>query len=66
MKQNIAVEPSENLLTIPEVAKALRVDSTTVRRWIGIGALDAVALPHARKRKAYRIKESVLARMLGA
>jgi len=54
----------ENLLTIREVAKRLRVDDTTVRRWITGGILDAVTLPHLNKRKGYRIKESVLDRLI--
>lgn len=66
MKQNITVEPTENLLTIREVAKALRVDDTTVRRWINMGAMEAVSLPHVRTRKQYRVKESTLNAMLKA
>jgi excisionase family DNA binding protein len=54
----------EKLLTVAEVAKRLRVDSTTCRRWITTGAMEAVALPHANKRQSYRIKESTLAAML--
>jgi excisionase family DNA binding protein len=54
----------EKLLTITEVAKRLRVDGTTVRRWIGNGVLEAVSLPHVNKRQSYRIKESTLDAML--
>ena len=50
----------DTLLTVAEVAKKVRCDSTTVRRWIKNGALEAVTLPHANKRCAYRIKQSTL------
>lgn len=48
------------LLTVAEVARQLRVDATTVRRWIVIGALEAVVLPHRGERQAYRIRRSAL------
>jgi excisionase family DNA binding protein len=50
----------EKLLTVQEVADWLRVDATTVRRWIQGGILDAVRLPHKGKRTAYRVKKSTL------
>jgi len=52
------------LLTVLEVAKALRVDSTTVRRWIHNGCLEALELPRIGKRKAYRIEYVELAKIL--
>ena len=57
---------SENkeLLTVYEVAHALRVDDTTVRRWIKNGVLEAVALPHKNTRQAYRVKRATLERLL--
>lgn len=55
----------EELLTTREVAKRLRVDLSTVLRWIYAGALEAVELPHVGKRTVYRIKASVLDAMLG-
>jgi len=61
----IAEEKEDYLLTIAEVAKRLRVDSTTVRRWISTGTLEAVTLPHVNKRQSYRVKSSTLAGMLG-
>lgn len=62
----VASEKGEDhLLTIAEVAKRLRVDATTVRRWINIGSLEAVTLPHLNKRQSYRIKESTMAELLG-
>lgn len=57
-------EEFEELLTVREVARRLRVDDTTVRRWIKSGALEAVTLPHRAKRQAYRIKKSTLDNLL--
>lgn len=54
-----------DLLTIPEVARILRCDDTTVRRWVKQGALEAVVLPHVNDRQAYRIKRTTLDRILG-
>jgi len=54
----------EDLLTVREVAKRLRVDDTTVRRWIKSGAMEAITLPHRGKRQAYRIKQSTLDALL--
>lgn len=53
------------LLTVNEVARTLRVDDTTVRRWIKQGALEAVTLPHLNERMAYRIKRQALDKILG-
>lgn len=53
------------LLTVREVARTLRCDDTTVRRWIKQGALEAVVLPHANERTAYRIKRASLDKILG-
>jgi len=41
---------TDTLLTVHEVAKRLRVDDTTVRRWITNGTLPAITLPHKGKR----------------
>jgi len=54
----------EDLLTVHEVAQQLRVDDTTVRRWVKAGVLEAVVLPHQNKRQSYRIKRSTLGRLL--
>ncbi len=54
----------DELLTVREVARRLRVDDTTVRRWIKNGALEAVALPHRGTRTAYRIRKSTLDTLL--
>lgn len=51
---------STGLLTVREVAQTLRLDDTTVRRYIRGGVLDAIALPHRGKRQAYRIRQSTL------
>ncbi len=56
----MAEDQKEELLTVHEVARRLRVDDTTVRRWIKSGALEAITLPHRGKRQAYRIKKSTL------
>jgi excisionase family DNA binding protein len=56
----MADDAKEELLTVREVARRLRVDDTTVRRWIKSGALEAITLPHRGKRQAYRIKKSTL------
>jgi len=53
-----------DLLTVSEVADILRVDATTVRRWVKYGVLEAVSLPHARKRQSYRIKRETLEKVL--
>jgi excisionase family DNA binding protein len=58
-------QPNE-LMTVREVAKMLRVDDTTVRRWIKQGALEAITLPHARERQAYRIKRETLDKVLAS
>ena len=42
------------LLTVEEVARILRVDVITVRRWIASGALEAITLP-SQERPRYRI-----------
>ena len=59
-------ETREELLTVREVARRLRVDDTTVRRWIKSGALEAITLPHRGKRQAYRIKRSTLDKLLNS
>jgi excisionase family DNA binding protein len=54
------------LLTVREVAKRLRVDDTTVRRWIKNGVLEAVTLPHRGKRQSYRVRSVTLDALLAA
>jgi excisionase family DNA binding protein len=56
----------DELLTVHEIALRLRVDDTTVRRWIKNGILEAVSLPHVGKRQAYRVKASELDKILNA
>ena len=63
-KNTMAEEKHDELLTVREVARRLRVDDTTVRRWIKSGSLDAVTLPHRAKRQAYRVKQSTLDMLL--
>jgi excisionase family DNA binding protein len=55
-----------DLLTVSEVADILRVDDTTVRRWVKQGALEAIVLPHVNERQAYRIKRETLQKLLGS
>ncbi len=57
-------EELEELLTVREVARRLRVDDTTVRRWIKSGSLEAITLPHRGKRQAYRVKKSTMDKLL--
>ncbi len=63
---NMAEEKNEELLTVHEIARRLRVDDTTVRRWIKSGSLEAITLPHRGKRQAYRIKLSTLNTLLNS
>lgn len=62
-EQQDVLAGSEELLTVSEVARRLRVDATTVRRWISQGILEAVTLPHIGKRQSYRIRQSTLSRL---
>lgn len=54
------------LLTINEVAEKLRVDPTTVRRWVKTGAMNAVSLPHRGLRQAYRVHKATLDTILAS
>lgn len=58
------VEQHPRLLTAREVAEQLRVDSTTVLRWIKAGTLEAVKLPHQHKRTQYRVKQATIDALL--
>lgn len=55
-----------DLLTVSEVARQLRVDDTTVRRWIKNGVLEAIPLPHSGARQAYRVRRSTLEALLSS
>jgi excisionase family DNA binding protein len=59
-------EQREVLLTVQEVARTLRVDDTTVRRWIKTGVLEAVVLPHQGTRQAYRVKKTTVDALLSS
>lgn len=48
------------LLTSIEVADMLRVDASTVRRWIRSGALKGTPLPGGRLRQTYRIERATV------
>ncbi len=54
----------ERLWTVSEVAKKLRVDETTCRRWITAGILEAISLPHKGKRQTYRIRQSAIDKIM--
>jgi len=60
------MEQGDELLTVREVARRLRVDDTTVRRWIKHGTLEAVSLPHVGKRQAYRVRRSTIENLLNS
>ena len=64
-KEDNVEQDEADLLTVREVAKQLRVDDTTVRRWIKNGILEAITLPHRGARQAYRIRRSTLNTLLG-
>jgi excisionase family DNA binding protein len=63
-KEGHVVHDEADLLTVREVAKQLRVDDTTVRRWIKNGVLEAITLPHRGTRQAYRIRRATLNALL--
>lgn len=63
-KEDPVIYDEGDLLTVREVAKQLRVDDTTVRRWIKNGVLEAITLPHRGARQAYRIRKSTLVNLL--
>jgi excisionase family DNA binding protein len=64
--EQVQASEKNDLLTIREVAQRLRVDTTTVRRWISLGLLEAIILPHRGKRQAYRVRKSTLDHLLQA
>lgn len=55
----------KDLLTVKEVSNILRVNDSTLRRWIKNGAMYAVILPHLSGRRGYRIKRETLDALLG-
>ncbi len=63
-KEGQVAHDEADLLTVREVAKQLRVDDTTVRRWIKNGVLEAITLPHRGTRQAYRIRRATLDALL--
>ena len=60
------VKDDAELLTVREVANRLRVDDTTVRRWIKNGVLEAITLPHQGKRQVYRVRHETLDALLAS
>jgi len=65
-KEELVVKDDADLLTVREVARQLRVDDTTVRRWIKNGVLEAITLPHRGARQAYRIRRATLDALLAS
>jgi len=63
-KEGHVVHDEADLLTVREVAQKLRVDDTTVRRWIKNGVLEAITLPHRGTRQAYRIRRATIDALL--
>ena len=63
-KEGSVAHEEADLLTVREVANRLRVDDTTVRRWIKNGVLEAITLPHRGARQAYRIRRATLDALL--
>jgi len=59
-------QTTRTLLTVQEVARILRVDDTTLRRWIKSGVLEAVPLPHKGLRTAHRIRRETLEALLSS
>ena len=54
------MDDAEEYFTPPEVARRLRVNRYTIRRWIHTGALEAEAIREG-KRTRYRIKKNAVA-----
>ena len=50
----------QEFFTPPEIAKRLRVDESTVRRWIRTGALEAETIRQGRRNR-HRISKTTLA-----
>jgi excisionase family DNA binding protein len=65
-EDSVVQHPNADLLTVREVARQLRVDDTTVRRWIKNGVLEAITLPHRGMRQAYRVRRATLEALLAA
>lgn len=62
-------ELSGKVYTVEDVARRLRVDSTSVRRWCTTGVLtegrDFFVLPHAGKRRVIRFTQEQFDRIVG-
>ena len=58
-------DPDHEYMTVREVARLLRVDPTTVKRWIYDGKLEAFALPSYGQRKEHRIPRVAVDKILG-
>ena len=62
-------ELTGTVYTVGDVAKRLRVDETSVRRWCKTGALtngnDFFVLPHAGRRRIIRFTQEQFNRIVG-
>jgi excisionase family DNA binding protein len=63
-KEKMTQVATSELLTVSEVADILRVDATTVRRWVKNDVLKAVVLPHVNRRQSYRVRRDTLNKVL--
>lgn len=55
----------KELYTVAEIASILRVDPTSIRRWIKLGILEAITLPSKNGLKqGYRIKKATIDKLL--
>ncbi len=59
-------QSTSTLLTVSEVAQELRVDDTTVRRWIKSGVLEAIPLPARGQRQVWRVKRETVDTLLNS
>lgn len=55
---------TKELLSVQQVAHLLKVDDTTIRRWITKGIFPAIRLPHKGRRVPYRIKVEDVEKLL--
>ena len=49
---------NDDLMTMREVARQLRMDEATVRRWAHSGIIDVIRLPQAGPNVRYRMRRT--------
>jgi len=54
----------DELVTVEYVAQKLGVDGTTVRRWIKMGIVSYIELPHVGKRSTFRFRRADLSNIM--